>query len=152
VDGWADTGSSDNNDAAVGGDDEASVLKALRDGGGTETIGSSSLVEGDREAREAFVSNCSPDPSAILGTTVGAGFGLDDDPSVVSVGFAPFDDSERTFAFGRLTGTVELFTAAFVSKGEGDAAEAGRAAQCAVRGSAEAAMELVSHTASVKGA
>lgn len=65
----------------------------------------------------------------MLGTTVGAGFGLDVDPNVVSVGLAPLEDSDKTFAFGRLTGTVGLFTVEFGSSGEGDAVGAGRAAQ-----------------------
>lgn len=123
-----------------------STLNSFLDGGGTEPAGSSYLLDGDRDGRTVPVSDGSLDPSAIVDTTVGAGFGLDDDPKVVSVGLAPFEDSERTFAFGRLSGTVELLTVAFVSKGEGEAAEAGRAAQCAVRGSAEAAIKSISKT------
>lgn len=113
----------------MGGDDEVSVLRAFRDGGGTEATGSSYLAGGDREARTVLVSDGSPDPSAMLGTTVGVGLDLDDDPNVVSVGLAPLEDSDKTFAFGRLTGTVELVTVEFESRGEGDAAGVGRAAQ-----------------------
>ena len=63
---------------------------------------------------------------------------MDNVPSVVRVGFAPLDDSESTFALGRFGGIEDELIAAFAKRGEGEAAGAGRAAQCAVRGRADA--------------
>lgn len=83
----------------------------------------------------------------MLNTGVAAGFGLEDVPSVVSVGLAPFDDNDSTLAFGRFGGTADEPTVAFPRRGDGEAAAAGRAAQCAVRGSADAAHKYISSNA-----
>jgi hypothetical protein len=121
-------------DTDVGAGDNRSVLTVFLEGAST-TAGSSNVAEGDREL---LVFRVSDDATVILEcassemlgiVVVVVALSLDEEPNVVSVGLAPLDDSDRTLAFGRFGGMDDVATVAFDSRGDGDKAGAGLAAQ-----------------------